>query len=75
MKFTEWLTVLVPIILVAGGFMIKTYELQGRVDVIEIDRRTAGQKALRDLRVLEDRVLTIELRGECYEMPRPSGVQ
>jgi len=67
MKLSEWATLLIPVLVIAGGFLMKTYELQGRVNTIEIDRRTSGQKALSDLRILEDRVLSIELKCECSQ--------
>ena len=67
MKVTEWLTILIPVMLVAGGFLVKTYELQGRVDQIEINRSTEGRQAINDLRSLEKRVYKIELQCSCAE--------
>jgi len=66
-KITEWLTILIPVMIVAGGFLVKTYELQGRVDKIELNRSTEGKQALADLRSLEKRVYKIELQCQCAE--------
>ncbi len=63
----DWIAILIPVALLAGGFIIQTSTLQNRVEVIEEDRRTKGAEALENLRLLEDRVLSIELKCECSD--------
>jgi len=63
----DWIAILIPVLLIVGGFVLQTATLQSRVELIEQDRRTAGKQALSDLRTLEDKVLSIELRCDCSQ--------
>ena len=61
----DWISILIPVILVVGGFVLQSATLQSRVEAIEQDRLTAGKQALADLRSLEKRVYKIELQCSC----------
>jgi len=63
----DWLSIIIPVLLVFGGFMLQTYGLQGRVNRIEINRKTEGKQAIADLRSLEKRVYKIELQCSCAD--------
>ena len=63
----DWIAILIPALLVVGGFVLQTATLQSRVDAIENDRKTKGEQAIADLRKLENRVYKIELQCTCAE--------
>jgi len=63
----DWISILIPVILVVGGFVLQTSTLQSRVEAIEQARLTAGKQAINDLRSLEKRVYKIELQCSCAE--------
>jgi len=63
----DWISVLIPVLLVVGGFVLQTATMQSRVDAIENRQESQGTQAIADLRRLENRVYKIELQCTCAE--------
>ncbi len=63
----DWIAILIPVLLVVGGFVLQTATLQSRVEAIENDRKTDGAQAITDLRALEKRVFSMEIKCECSQ--------
>ena len=61
----DWLTVLIPVVFVVGGFFLQTYGLQKRVDTLENSSKTKGAEAIELLHRVEKRVYKIELQCQC----------